>query len=112
MAPIPEKYSNLTASRKRLEKSAVKKIRFKFSGMTDQKAEQEKRSQYNYETFEEIMEELKAQDYDKVGLQGPDGIKDELIEFGSDLKEHGIEPVMIGASSFGACGIANEKAER
>ncbi|MFB6175031.1 MAG: diphthamide biosynthesis enzyme Dph2 [Candidatus Nanohalobium sp.] len=80
--------------------------------MTDQKAEQEEREQYNYETFEEVLEELKDNEYGKVGLQGPDGIKDELIEFGSRLKDQGIEPVMIGASSFGACGIANEKAER
>jgi 2-(3-amino-3-carboxypropyl)histidine synthase len=45
-------------------------------------------------------------------LQGPDGIKPKLIEFGSELKEHGMEPIMIGASTFGACGIADEKAER
>ena len=49
--------------------------------MTEQKAKQEERDQYNYENFQEIMEELKENDYDKVGLQGPDGIKDELIEF-------------------------------
>ncbi|MFB6144217.1 MAG: diphthamide biosynthesis enzyme Dph2 [Candidatus Nanohaloarchaea archaeon] len=77
--------------------------------MKEQKQEER---QFNYETFDEVLEELKEKDYNKVALQGPDGIKPQLIDFGSELKEHGIEPVMIGASSFGACGIADEKAER
>lgn len=70
------------------------------------------REKFNYETFDEVLEELKDQDYDKVGLQGPDGIKPELIEFGSKLKENGMEPVMVGASTFGGCGIADEKVKR
>ena len=73
---------------------------------------EENRSKWNYEKFDEILEEIKDQGFDKVALQGPDGIKDELIEYASELKEHDIEPVMIGASTFGACGIADEKAER
>ena len=74
--------------------------------------EQKQRSKWNYEEFDEILEEIKDKGYDKVGLQGPDGIKDEILEYASELKEHSIEPVMIGASTFGACGIADEKAER
>jgi 2-(3-amino-3-carboxypropyl)histidine synthase len=74
--------------------------------------EQKQRTKWNYEKFDEILEEIKDQGFDKVALQGPDGIKDELIEYASELKEHDIEPVMIGASTFGACGIADEKAER
>ncbi len=70
------------------------------------------RGKWNYETLEEVLEEVKEQGYDKVALQGPDGIKDELINYADKLREHGIEPVMIGASTFGACGIADEKAER
>jgi len=73
---------------------------------------EENRAKWNYEEFDEVLEEIKDKGYDKVGLQGPDGIKPELIEYGDKLKEHGIEPVMIGASTFGACGIADEKAER
>jgi len=73
---------------------------------------EETRSKWNYEEFDEVLEEIKDKGYDKVGLQGPDGIKPQIIEYGSDLKEHGIEPVIIGASTFGACGIADEKAER
>jgi len=80
--------------------------------MTQQKSEQEKRSQWNYEHLSEILEEVKKEGYDKVALQGPDGIKDELINYADKLRDHGIEPVMIGASTFGACGIADEKAER
>ncbi|MFO7793565.1 MAG: diphthamide biosynthesis enzyme Dph2 [Candidatus Nanohaloarchaea archaeon] len=74
--------------------------------------EQKQRAKWNYEEFDEVLEEIKDEGYDKVGLQGPDGIKDELLEYASKLKEHDIEPVMIGASTFGACGIADEKAER
>lgn len=70
------------------------------------------RDQWNYESLEEVLEEVKEQGYDKVALQGPDGIKDELIEMADELRENNIEPVMIGASTFGACGIADEKAER
>jgi 2-(3-amino-3-carboxypropyl)histidine synthase len=70
------------------------------------------RGQWNYESLEEVLEEVKQQGYEKVALQGPDGIKDELIEMADDLRENNIEPVMIGASTFGACGIADEKAER
>ena len=73
---------------------------------------EENRAKWNYEEFDEVLEEIKDKGYDKVGLQGPDGIKPELIEYGDKLKEHGIEPIMIGASTFGACGIADEKAER
>jgi len=80
--------------------------------MTQQKSEQEKRSQWNYEHLSEVLEEVKKEGYDKVALQGPDGIKDELINYADKLRDNGIEPVMIGASTFGACGIADEKAER
>ena len=73
---------------------------------------EETRGKWNYEKFEDVVEEIKDKGYDKVGLQGPDGIKPQIIEYGSQLKEHGIEPVIIGASTFGACGIADEKAER
>ncbi|MFB6100608.1 MAG: diphthamide biosynthesis enzyme Dph2 [Candidatus Nanohalobium sp.] len=70
------------------------------------------RGKWNYETLEEVLEEVKEEGYDKVALQGPDGIKDELIDMADELRENDIEPVMIGASTFGACGIADEKAER
>lgn len=73
---------------------------------------EETRAKWNYEEFDEVLEEIKDKGYDKVGLQGPDGIKPQIIEYGDKLKEHGIEPVIIGASTFGACGIADEKAER
>ncbi len=74
--------------------------------------ENQEREQYNYESLDEILEEVKQEDYEKLGLQGPDGIKPELIEIADELREHDIEPVMVGASTFGACGIANKKVER
>ena len=79
--------------------------------MTEQKSQQE-RSQWNYEHLSEVLEEVKKEGYDKVALQGPDGIKDELINYADKLRDNDIEPIMIGASTFGACGIADEKAER
>ncbi len=75
-------------------------------------SKQKQREKFNYESFDEILEELKQQGYETVGIQGPDGIKPQLIDFASELKENGIEPVMVGSSSFGACGIADEKASR
>ncbi len=74
--------------------------------MTDEKLK------WNYEEFDEVLEEIKDEGYETVGLQGPDGIKPKVIEYASKLKEHGIEPVIIGASTFGACGVADKEAER
>lgn len=74
--------------------------------------EQETRAQWNYESLDEILEDLKDEDYDCIGLQGPDGIKPQIIEFADRLKEEGYDTVIIGASTFGACGIADEKVER
>lgn len=78
--------------------------------MTDQKAEE--REKFNYESFEEVLEEVKDKNYDKIGLQGPDGIKPQIIEYADQLQEHGFETVIVGASTFGACGIADEKVKR
>ncbi|WP_414837807.1 diphthamide biosynthesis enzyme Dph2 [Candidatus Nanosalina sp. VS9-1] len=72
----------------------------------------EDRQKFNYEEFEEVLEEIKEEDYDTIGLQGPDGIKPQLIDYADQLEEHGFDTVIIGASTFGACGIADEKAER
>ena len=80
--------------------------------MTETKSSQEEREQYNYETFEEVLEEVKDKDYDKIGLQGPDGIKPQIISYADELNEKGFETVIVGASTFGACGIADEKVKR
>jgi 2-(3-amino-3-carboxypropyl)histidine synthase len=72
----------------------------------------EERQKFNYEEFEEVIDEIKDKDYDKIGLQGPDGIKPQIIDYADQLEEQGFETVIIGASTFGACGIADEKAER
>jgi 2-(3-amino-3-carboxypropyl)histidine synthase len=74
--------------------------------------EQKQREKYNYEEFSEVLEVVKEEGYESVGLQGPDGIKPQVIEYADQLREHGIEPVIIGASTFGACGIADTKAKR
>ncbi|MFB6191381.1 MAG: diphthamide biosynthesis enzyme Dph2 [Candidatus Nanohaloarchaea archaeon] len=75
-------------------------------------SQKEEERQFNYESFDEILEDIREQGYETVGIQGPDGIKPQLIEYAQQLKEEDIEPVMIGSSSFGACGIADEKAGR
>ncbi len=72
----------------------------------------EEKLKWNYEEFDEVLDEIKEEGYDTIGLQGPDGIKPKIIEYASTLKEHGIEPVIIGASTFGACGIADKEAKR
>ncbi len=74
--------------------------------------EQKEREKFNYETFEEVLEEVREKDYNRIGLQGPDGIKPQIIEYADRLRKHDIEPVIVGASTFGACGIADEKAKR
>ena len=79
--------------------------------MTEEKSEAD-RNQWNYESVEEIIEAIEDKDHEKIGLQGPDGIKPEIIEYAQQLEDEGYETVIIGASTFGACGIADEKAER
>ncbi|MFB6207829.1 MAG: diphthamide biosynthesis enzyme Dph2 [Candidatus Nanohaloarchaea archaeon] len=69
------------------------------------------RETWNYESLEGIIEDL-PEEYEKIGIQGPDGIKPQLIEFADQLREEGYETVLVGSSSFGACGIADEKAKR
>lgn len=78
--------------------------------MTDE--QKQEREQFNFETFEEVLEEIKDKEYDKIGLQGPDGIKPQIIEFASDLEDEGFDTVIVGGSTFGACGIADEKVNR
>ena len=79
--------------------------------MTEEKSEAD-RDQWNYESIDEILEAIEGKDHEKIGLQGPDGIKPQIIEYAQQLEERGYETVIIGASTFGACGIADEKAER
>ncbi len=74
--------------------------------------EQETREKFNYESIDEILEEMDGEGYDRVGIQGPDGIKPQLIEYADKLEEKGFETVIVGASTFGACGIADEKVKR
>lgn len=74
--------------------------------------ETDERDKFNYEEFDEVLEAIKDEDYDMIGLQGPDGIKPQLIDYADQLEEEGFDTVIIGASTFGACGIADEKAER
>lgn len=74
--------------------------------------EQETRTEWNYESLDEIIEAMADEDYETIGLQGPDGIKPQIIEFADRLKEEGYDTVIVGASTFGACGIADEKVER
>lgn len=70
------------------------------------------RENWNYETLDEVIEALNSHEREKIGIQGPDGIKPELVDISEELKEEGFETVMVGASAFGACGIANEKVEK
>lgn len=74
--------------------------------------EDKTKEKYNYESLEEIIEDLDPEEHEKIGLQGPDGIKPQIIEYADRLEEEGYETVIIGASTFGACGIADEKAKR
>lgn len=74
--------------------------------------EETEREAWNYESLEEVIEAMEDRDYETIALQGPDGIKPQLIDYANELRNRGYETVIIGASTFGACGIADEKAER
>ena len=74
--------------------------------------EETEREAWNYESLEEVIEAMEDRDYETIALQGPDGIKPQLIDYANELRDRGYDTVIIGASTFGACGIADEKAER
>lgn len=59
--------------------------------------------------FEEILADIKRKGYRRIGIQTPDGLKDKGVEIAIKLKNSGLEPIIVTASSFGACDLADEK---
>ncbi len=61
--------------------------------------------------LEEAYEKIREAGYGTVGVQGPDGIKDVMMEVADDLREMDIEPIVVAEATFGGCDLADHKVE-
>ncbi|MFB6265737.1 MAG: diphthamide synthesis protein, partial [Candidatus Nanohaloarchaea archaeon] len=61
--------------------------------------------------LEEAFEEIEENGYEKVGVQGPAGLKQEMLEIADELEERGIEPLLVSEATFGGCDLADHKVE-
>jgi 2-(3-amino-3-carboxypropyl)histidine synthase len=59
--------------------------------------------------MEEIIQDILAKGYKKVGIQTPDGLKDKGVEIAIKLNDLGLTPIIVTASAFGACDLADDK---
>lgn len=62
-------------------------------------------------SVDEALEIVEEEGWEKVGVQGPDGIKPEMMEVADRLKEIGVEPVIAAESTFGGCDLADHQVE-
>ncbi|MDY6774331.1 MAG: S-adenosyl-L-methionine--L-histidine 3-amino-3-carboxypropyltransferase, partial [Candidatus Nanohaloarchaea archaeon] len=61
--------------------------------------------------LEEAFEEIEENGYEKVGVQGPAGLKQEMLEIADDLQQRGLEPLLVSEATFGGCDLADHKVE-
>lgn len=64
---------------------------------------------FEFENVKEFLSKIKA---NKVAVQLPDGLRPFVSEIGKNLKEMEAEPFFISDSCYGACDLADEKAEK
>jgi len=62
-------------------------------------------------TVEEALDVVAEKGWDTVGVQGPDGIKPEMMEVADKLRDSGVEPVIAAESTFGGCDLADHQVE-
>lgn len=68
--------------------------------------EQESSDSY---TVEEALDIVVDEGYEQVGIQGPDGIKDRMMNVADKLRDRGVEPILVAESTFGGCDLADNK---
>jgi len=59
------------------------------------------------EAFQQIAEE----GYDAVGVQGPAGLKQEMLDIAEQLRERGVDSLLVAEATFGGCDLADHKVE-
>lgn len=59
--------------------------------------------------LKEVMQEIEKNGYQRIGVQSPDGLKYEAMAIAQELRKKGKMAVLVAASSFGACDLADEK---
>lgn len=60
--------------------------------------------------LEDAYRTIAEEGHEVVGIQGPDGIKPEMMAVADELRENGVEPVLVAESTFGGCDLADHQA--
>ncbi|MCJ7478802.1 MAG: diphthamide biosynthesis enzyme Dph2 [Candidatus Nanohaloarchaeota archaeon QJJ-7] len=61
--------------------------------------------------LEEALDKVEREGYESVGLQGPAGLKGEMLEIAEELEDRGVEPLLLAEATFGGCDLADHKVE-
>lgn len=59
--------------------------------------------------LDEALDTVEQEGHELVGVQGPAGIKDEMMDVADRLRDRGIEPVVVAEATFGGCDLADHK---
>ncbi|MDY6769655.1 MAG: diphthamide biosynthesis enzyme Dph2 [Candidatus Nanohaloarchaea archaeon] len=57
------------------------------------------------------LQQVDTGGYETVGVQGPAGLKQEMMDIADRLRERGVEPVLVAEATFGGCDLADHKVE-
>ncbi len=61
--------------------------------------------------LEDALDRVESGGFEKAGVQGPAGLKEEMLEVADRLKDRGIEPLLVAEATFGGCDLADHKVE-
>ncbi|MDY6776645.1 MAG: diphthamide biosynthesis enzyme Dph2 [Candidatus Nanohaloarchaea archaeon] len=61
--------------------------------------------------LEEALEKVEEEGFEKVGLQGPEGLKDEMMDIAEEMRDRGLKPLIVAEATFGGCDLADHKVE-
>lgn len=59
--------------------------------------------------LDEALDTVAEEGHETVGVQGPEGLKPEMMEVADRLEERGIEPMIVAEATFGGCDLADHK---
>ncbi|MDY6761700.1 MAG: diphthamide biosynthesis enzyme Dph2 [Candidatus Nanohaloarchaea archaeon] len=61
--------------------------------------------------LDEAFQQIEDEGYDAVGVQGPAGLKQEMLDIAERLEQRGVEPLLVAEATFGGCDLADHKVE-
>lgn len=61
--------------------------------------------------LEEALATVDEAGYEKVGIQGPAGLKKEMLDIAKELRDREIQPLIVAEATFGGCDLADHKVD-